>query len=101
MGFDKEQLQRLSVYTLRNIAREIGVKSPTTLTKQSLIEEILQIESGKRKPCEPSKRGRPSIDCLENKGNKILLEIREKHALKKQIIDCILKEIERKLYEIL
>ena len=100
MEFDKEQLEKLSIYALRNIAREIGVKAPTTLTKQTIIEEILQIESGKKQPCAQSKRGRPGKYCFENKGDEILLGLREK-AVKKQIIDSILKEIERKLYEIL
>ena len=101
MGFDKEQLQKLSVYDLRNVAREIGVKAPTTLTKQALIEEILQIESGKKQPSAPTKRGRPIKNYIDNNADKILSDIREKQAIKKQIIDCILKEIEEKLYEIL
>ena len=42
MKYEKEQLQQTNIYCLRNIAREVGVKSPTSLKKQQLIDEIMQ-----------------------------------------------------------
>ncbi|MBQ4270034.1 MAG: Rho termination factor N-terminal domain-containing protein [Clostridia bacterium] len=56
MKHEKEQLYKMNIYTLRSIARELGVKAPTCLKKQELIEEILQIESGAKQPCEASKK---------------------------------------------
>jgi hypothetical protein len=100
MGFTKGELEKINVYTLRNLARDIGVKSPTSLTKPLLIEKILQIQSGKSQPHEPSKRGRPVINNMENNHAEGLLSIKEKAAIKKELIDKILKEIEAELYEI-
>ena len=97
MKFVKEQLEKISVYDLRNIARGIGVKAPTILRKYELIEEILQIESGKKRPSEKSKRGRPIKSGFTNS----TISVKDKEMIKKEIIDSILKEIERKLYEIL
>lgn len=58
--FDKEVLQQSSIFELRNIAREIGVYSPTIYKKEDLIEKIFQIVNGEVKPYVPkSKQGRP------------------------------------------
>ena len=35
---------------LRDYAREIGVRAPTTYTKEQLIIKIQEVESGKQKP---------------------------------------------------
>jgi len=43
---DYDELNKLGVYDLRNYARIIGVKSPTTKKKAELIEKILQIHQG-------------------------------------------------------
>ena len=101
MGFVKTELEKINIYALRNLAREIGVKSPTSLTKPALIEEILQIQIGKSQPHEPSKRGRPVKNSMENNQGEFLLSIKERAAIKKEFIDKILKEIETRLYEIL
>lgn len=58
--FDKELLQQSSIFELRNIARDIGVYSPTIYKKEELIEKIFQIVNGEVKPYIPkSKQGRP------------------------------------------
>ena len=98
MEYTKEQLSEINIYYLRNIAREIGVRAPTCLTKTNLINEILKINSGKKEPTKPNKAGRPikkafNVEDLENE-EKCLQK-------KKELIDEILKEIEKKLYELL
>ena len=45
MEYDKQRL-----CDLRDYAREIGVKAPTTYTKAQLIERIRAIVNGKEKP---------------------------------------------------
>lgn len=55
-----ETLQELGIFELRNIAREVGVYSPTTLKKQEIIEKIMRVVSGKEKPyIKTTKQGRP------------------------------------------
>ena len=41
-----EYLDGLSVYEVRNIARELGVRSPTTEKKGELIEQIVMVAAG-------------------------------------------------------
>ena len=111
MQYDVFQLYEMDIHTLRNIAREVGVKSPTTLTKKALIDEILQIESGNKQPCMPTKKGRPpknngANQKLENEkivDEKIVDEnaMDLKNNMKKEFIACILKEIEKKLINLL
>lgn len=55
-----EDLEKVSIYQLRNIARRIGVFRPTTLTKAKLISEMTDIMTGKKPPYKPAVRqGRP------------------------------------------
>ena len=104
MKYEKEQLQQTNIYCLRNIAREVGVKSPTSLKKQRLIDEIMQILSGEKKPCNPTKTGRPvknaidTLDCVTK--NDLSLPIKNE-KIKKEIINAVLKEVEKRLNEIL
>ncbi|MDR0850641.1 MAG: hypothetical protein LBN07_04160 [Christensenellaceae bacterium] len=56
----RNKLLRLGIFELRNMARDLGVRSPTTLTKEVMIEEMLRIIRGEADPYTPlSKRGRP------------------------------------------
>ena len=57
--FHREELEKMSFILVREIAKEIGVKSPNSKTKIVLIDEILLIQEGKLAPCEPSKKGAP------------------------------------------
>lgn len=53
-----EQLNELSLFELRNAAREMGVKSPTTYNKGDLIEKMISVSTGKIAPVKTN-RGRP------------------------------------------
>ncbi len=46
MLYIKEDLAKCCLSALRQIGRELGVKSPTSLTKNSLIDEIIKVENG-------------------------------------------------------
>ena len=55
-----ESLEKLGIFEVRNIAREVGIYSPTTLKKQELVEKIIDVISGKEKPyLKTTKQGRP------------------------------------------
>ena len=56
----EEQLNELSIFSLRELARRTGVSSPTSKKKQQLIDDILAINNGIKKPHIPkTKQGRP------------------------------------------
>ncbi len=96
MEYSIEKLEQINIHSLRNIAREIGVKSPSCLKKKELIDEIILIKSGKKPPSLTIK-GRPPKMIINEPLNKTPIDKR----LKKEIIDCILKNIEEKLNQIL
>ena len=53
-------LRRASIFELRNIARDVGVVSPTTYKKEDLIAKVCNILSGAESPEIPkSRQGRP------------------------------------------
>lgn len=57
---DEQKLQELGIFEIRNIAREAGVYSPTTLKKQELIDKILKVIKGEEEPyVKKTKQGRP------------------------------------------
>ncbi len=54
------ELNQLSIFALRELARQIGVPSPTSKKKDELIQAILDINTGKKKPyIAKTKQGRP------------------------------------------
>lgn len=56
----QEQLNELSIFSLRELARRTGVSSPTSKKKQQLIDDIIAINNGIKKPYIPkTKQGRP------------------------------------------
>ena len=73
-----DQLDKLRIHELRDLARKMGVQSPTTLKKEQIISEIMDILSGEKQPyVTTSRQGRPprnqdkalSIeDVFEDKG---------------------------------
>ena len=123
MQYERDDLYATKIGILQKYAREIGVKAPTCLTKRALINEIILVQSGKKAPCAPNKRGRPAknsgkpmiIVKKETKDNQVhekktnenttiqnvedLVSIEEK--LKKEFINRILREMEKKLNKIL
>lgn len=58
--YTKEELSALGFYTLRNLARDMGVRAPTAKRKQILIDEIISIQEKKIVPAKKSTRGRPT-----------------------------------------
>ena len=55
-----KQLNELSIFSLRELARRTGVSSPTSKKKQQLIDDIIAINNGVKKPHIPkTKQGRP------------------------------------------
>lgn len=58
--FDKNTLMQTSIFELRDIARTIGVYSPTIYKKEELIDKMFRIINGDDKPYVPkSRQGRP------------------------------------------
>lgn len=58
-NYKEETLNNLGIYELRELARKVGVASPTTKKREELEHEILEINSGNMAPAKTSKRGRP------------------------------------------
>lgn len=58
--FDRVYLEKSSIFELRNIGRDIGVKCPTSKSKDQLVGEIMDIINGVIDPFVPAvRRGRP------------------------------------------
>lgn len=56
----EEQLNELSIFALRELARRTGVYAPTSKKKNELIREIIDISEGKKQPyIAKTKQGRP------------------------------------------
>lgn len=63
--FTEIELQKLDIHTLRELARSIGVSSPTSKKKSALIENMLEIISGKSVPeYKNVNRGRPAKNSV-------------------------------------
>jgi len=58
-------LENLGIYDLRNYARAVGVKSPTTKTRMQILAEIKHVENGFSLP-QKSIRGRPPKLLISN-----------------------------------
>lgn len=57
---DEISMRQASIFELRNLARDMGVNSPTIYKKEELIAKILKIANGEEKPQMPkSRQGRP------------------------------------------
>ena len=58
---DEFKLKQFRIHELRDLARKIGVKSPTSQNKDELIEKVLKIISGESAPyVKQTAKGRPS-----------------------------------------
>ena len=61
MIYTQDNIRELTIHKLREIARNIGVKAPTTKKRDELIDEILKIQNGELMPYNPTKKvGRPA-----------------------------------------
>ena len=102
MAYTIEELEQINLYSLRVIARDMGVRAPTSLTKSVLIDEIIKIQSGVKKPYVPNKRGRPvgksitEIQVISNLNERANI-LKIKQQAKRELINDILKEIAIKL----
>ena len=116
MQYEKDELYATKIGILQKYARAIGVKAPTCLNKRALIQEIMLVQSGKKPPCAPNKKGRPAKNsgepilinniAIENiaaeKKKPITVDPEEiKEYAKQECIARILNEIERKLNNLL
>ena len=62
---DEYSMRQASIFELRNMARDMGVNSPTVLKKEELIDKMLKIIKGEEKPQMPkSRQGRPPKQTL-------------------------------------
>ncbi len=93
MDYNIEHLNQINIHSLRNLARKIGVKAPSSLKKQELIDQILLIESGKNQPYRPIKQGRPLKPIVDIN---TFLDINLVKT-KQELISSILKDIEKTL----
>ena len=121
MQYEKDELYATKIGILQKYARAIGVKAPTCLNKRALIQEIMLVQSGEKRPCAPNKKGRPVKDNGEpilinnivvddtaaekntvQKKKPITIDPEEiKEYAKQECIARILNEIERKLNNLL
>ena len=107
MQYTKEQLDQINIHALRNMAREVGVRAPTSLNKQTLIDEIMQIASGNKQAYWSTKGGRHvknfAIEDIntdkEASADNAKKRLNDKE--KREFIDFVLKEIEKKLNQLL
>ena len=61
----KVSLNDLNILTLRELARQVGVATPTSKKKDQLIDEIIKIQSGKMQPYSAkTKQGRPPKSAI-------------------------------------
>ena len=58
--FKKADIDHLSLFELRDVARELGVPKPTTLKRDALLNSIEDIMLGRAKPAPKTTRGRPT-----------------------------------------
>ena len=74
------ELNDLSLFELRNAAREMGVKSPTIYNKGDLINKMMSISSGSVAPTK-SNRGRPPKALVGLKSSDEEVQVTEKPNL--------------------
>ena len=57
--YTKQELDRMSIFDVRHIAKEVGVSAPTKLNKAELVDLIYKISNGLMLAPTPPKVGRP------------------------------------------
>lgn len=95
MNSTKGELKGLSIYQLRTMARECGVKAPTMMKKEQLINEILSVKNKEKEPYF-SNRGRPSIQKTVYTDDSMAI-INEKM----ERVECVLEECKKEILKIL
>ena len=84
-------LENMYLHDLRRLARKIGVKAPTLLTKAKLVEAIMDVDEGRVAP-DFSNKGRPHIEYLEEPTEKITKK-NKKQEMKIEKDLLLLKEL--------
>ena len=57
--FNEQLFKDVHLSVIRELGRQVGVKSPTSKKKEQLVKELIAIQNGTLAPVEPSKRGAP------------------------------------------
>lgn len=87
-NYSKEALQNLGIYELRNVARQVGVYSPTKYKKEILVDKILAIMQGQEHPyVKKTNQGRPAkqIAGIDEIMNIFVPKIEKKSVYQQQI----------------
>lgn len=103
MCYNKETLSKMRIYELRDLGREKGVRSPTSLKKQELVEKILEITCGEAEPYRTN-RGRPAINYpapTDSKGLSIDINMCKTVSDKERIVDELLAKLKEDLLKLL
>ncbi len=100
MCYNKETLNQMRIYELRDLGREKGVKSPTSLKKNELIDKILEISCGETEPYRTN-RGRPAVSASGVKNDGVFKDDNGNLIRKEELIDKILAKIKEELLSIL
>ena len=79
-----EELYNAHFSVIRELGRQIGVKSPTSKTKDELIADILAIQSGKKEPENRKNNGAPlkalKVDLSDFLAEECRTEFEEPHS---------------------
>ena len=87
-NYSKEALQNLGIYELRNVARQVGVYSPTKYKKEILVDKILAIMQGDEQPyVKKTNQGRPAkqIAGIDEIMNIFVPKIEKKSVYQQQV----------------
>lgn len=57
--YSRQELEKMSIFDVRHIAKEVGVSAPTKLNKAELVDLIYRISNGMMEPPTPPRLGRP------------------------------------------
>lgn len=88
----------MRIYELRDFARKIGVKSPTSKTKKQLIYEINLINTGELKPHRTIKGRKPIVSFALGEKNQqfIIYELNKMKNSINKTLDAFGKKIQNK-----
>ena len=98
MKYTEELLNKESIYTLRNIGRKLGVKSPTKQIKPQLIKSIIAVANGEIKPYS-TKKGRPAIKSEISYGN--INSEENKEEINPELLHLIRKIVKEEIAKLL
>jgi hypothetical protein len=88
-------VNNMRIYELRDYARKVGVKSPTSKTKAELINQIKLIETGEKEPYKTNKGRKPLVSfALDTKNKEFLtLQLDKIKQSTNKSIDSLIKKI--------